>query len=717
MAAPVLIAAARPLWDELVSGSGLPARMFAGQPPPDFADDTAGQFVFCGESLLDAEELTVGQLEELDRLLFACREGSFAWIHRCTGDPSEEFGKIMRASEAWSRLVARRQRRYESVIRPVAVIIGGDSTSGHESDFRGFLREFDSARSQLAFRDIFIMAPRLEPAGREIFHARNIWPISVSRLLLFLSARIQRNDATTAYAWRFREFRHTDPAILYERLLPACGDALFNKLRANGQAAGLPVWSPPDGCLALEEEKAPTAPYWHAFPAIAEADRSTDPARILQRLSDAGAADAAKRAGSVLERWKLRDGLIGSFWKSLHGEAGAAWLTETALRSAERPSLAILGNASDAHLESLPSKMEALKSAGESLKTGAAELAAAQSWFVQRWFRLAIALVAASLLGVMFFRGAQLKFSDLYMAGVVAAGCFLGALFAAALFYGLEVWRGGKGVKEWADRKKRFEAALSGLNGNLCGLKTAAGSLSAGFANATLHSKLLRLVSRVTSAAASVFQPSAGSSSASPGDPAVDTGKTSIRYLEKSTVRLGRGNDLANETDRDLANHAVQHLMKTDFFDRLARQWREVCERSDSPPKGAVDAAGMHAALADVMAGLPGEVDRIVSETNRKSSLWGDLNESLAELRQRGPEFGLLSVELSDTAQLAPFSHLLVSSAYAQNSGEMQNAGALALPGKAEAVCPVLLVELSKISTGGDLTPLEQRQPATKAVL
>jgi hypothetical protein len=562
----------------------------------------------------------------------------------------------------------------------VVVIIGGDSTTGEELDFRKFLQKFESARSQIAFKDIFIMAPRLEPAGREIFHARNIWPISVSRLLLFLSARKPKIEAPTVYAWRFREFRHTEPGILYDRLLPACSDALFDKLRVTGRPASLPVWSPSQGCLKLDAEAAPTSPYWHAFPAIAEADRSTDPERILQRLSEAGAADAAKRATSVLERWKQRDKLIGSFWEALHGEAGAAWQTETALRTSERPSLAELGKKSDGHLESLPTKIQALKSAGESLKTGAAELAVAQSWFVQRWFRLAIALIAASLLGVMFFRGAQLKFENLYMAGVVAAGCFLGALFAAAVFYGLEVWRGEKGVKEWADRKRDFEVALAGLNENLCGLKTAASSLSAGFANATLHSKLLRLVSRLTSAVASVFQTSASSSSASPGDAAVDTGKTAIRYLEKSTIRLGRNNDLANETDLDL----------------------------DAPPKGAVNAAELHATLVDIMAGLPSEVDQIVSESNRKSSLWKNLHEALEELKQRERDFGLLSVELSDTAQPSIFSHLLVSSAYAQESGEMKDAYALAVPEKAETVCPVLLVEISAISTGGDLTSLNQ---------
>jgi hypothetical protein len=707
MAAPLLIAAARPLWDELVAGSGLPAQMFAGQPPPDFADGTDGPFVFCGESLADSETLTVEQLEELDRLLFACREGSFAWIHRCTGDPSEEFETLMRASKAWSGLVSQRQRRYESVIRPVAVIIGGDSSSGKESDFRDFLRRFESARSDIAFRDVFIMAPRLEPAGREIFHARNIWPISVSRLLLFLSARDRRNDASTAYAWRFREFRHTDPGLLYERLVPACSDALFGKLTATGQTPNLPRWSSPEGCLALEEEKIGKPAYWHAFPAMAESEQSTNTDRILRRLAAAGEADSAKRYSSVLERWETREELIGNFWLSLHSEAGSAWLAETSLKSAERTDLAKPGESSDAHLESMPSTMEALDLAGKSLKTGAAELAAAQSWFVQRWFRLAIALTAASFLGVMFFRAAQLKFENLYMAGFIATGCFLGALAAAALFYVLETWRGGKGVEEWRQRKKRFEAALAQLNGNLVGLKSKADQLSAECANVMLHSKLLRLVSRLTGAVASVFKPSSTAVAGENHDGA-DQGKTAIRYLEKSTVRLGRSTTgLENETNRDLANHAVSLILgKTDFFDRLLRQWKNVCQHSDAPPKGAVDAAGLHRDFADTMLGLPSEVDRIVSEASRKSSLWADLNESLAQLKERHSDHGLLSVELSDTAQLVPFRQLLVSRAYAEESSNMQEAGALSMPPGAEATCPVLLLEFSKISTEGDLTSL-----------
>jgi len=710
MAAPVLIAAPRHLWNSLVAGSGLPRSFFAEAGVEDESVPERGCALFCGESLFAAESLEIAQLEQLDRLLFACREGSFVWLHQATGDAASEFEKLLKASRAWSDLVGQRQRRFESVIRPVAVLVGGESSAGKEMDFRDFLRRFNDAKDKVDFRDVFVMAPRLEPSGREIFHARNVWPLSVSRLLLYLSARTLRNDASAIYAWKFREFRHTEPGVLYERLVPACSDALFNKLKATGQTVAAPSWAPSEGCLALEEEIARTSAYWHVFPAVSEAEQSTAPQRILQRLSDAGSADAAKRAGSVLERWQTRDNLIEKFWTALHKEAGAAWSTETALRAADRPDLSKLGNTADAHLESLPDKIQALAYAGESLKTGAAELAKAQSWFVQRWFRLAIALSAASLLGVIFFRAAQLKFVDPWMAGVVASGCFIGALFAAALFYALETWRGEKGVEEWGDRKKRFEAALADLNANLCSLKTAASRLAADSANMMLQSKLLRLLSRLTSAVASVFKPSSAAGGAS-GDQGAERSKSAIRYLEKSTVRLGAGTEFENETDRDLANHAVSLLLnKTDFFNRLSEKWVTVCQRTDAPPKGAVDAAALHGSVADVMVGLPSEVDRIVSEAARKSSPWGDLNASMRKIDDHGHNFELLSVELSDTAQLAPFRELLVSRSYAEENDEMRNAGALPMPEAAEAACPVLLVEFSKISTGGDLTPIKPKE-------
>ncbi|MFM7460322.1 MAG: hypothetical protein ACKO15_05730, partial [Burkholderiales bacterium] len=88
----------------------------------------------------------------------------------------------------------QRQRRHESVIRPVAVIIGGDSSSGKESDFRDFLRRFESARSDIAFRDE-ILLQQFYPCLTEVQKA-----MFTSSFFPLLNKFIQAKDVT--WSWR-----------------------------------------------------------------------------------------------------------------------------------------------------------------------------------------------------------------------------------------------------------------------------------------------------------------------------------------------------------------------------------------------------------------------------------------------------------------------------------------------------------------------------------
>lgn len=709
MAVPVLISAPREDWTRLIDSSGLPPSLFSGQGAAGAAEVGGAPFIFSGELPQDPEALSVDDLEALDQTLFACRDGHFVWLHRCADDYEAEHQRIVRSSQAWSKLVGERKRRFESEIRSTAVIIGPDSALSSEQEFRVLIEKIERDRSSLAFRDIYLMSPRLEPVGREVFHARNVWPVSVGRLLLFLSSKPPGNNPGLVYSWRFREFRHTEPGLLYERLVPGCSDALFDKLRATGQAAALPDWLPAQGGAAMEQEKVAPTGFWHTFPAVSEAERSADPDRILQRLETAGAADAGKRAASTLERWRHREELLKNFWASLHAQAGSAWQTETALQAAERPSVAALGAAADAHLEALSGKVSAVEEAGRSLQTGAVELAVAQSWFVQRLFRLAIAVAAGSLLGIIFFRAAQLYFGNPWMAGVVAAGCFAGALLAAAVFYGLENWRGEEGVKEWRRRKGRYEAALAGLHDHLCELKNNAARLSAGGARVMLHSKLLRLLTRMTSAVGAVFTPSVGGAAPLSGVESGECGKGLLRYLEKSTVQLGGESRLGNEAERDVVNHAVSLLLgRTDFFEKLTSQWQEVCSLTDAPPKGAVDAAQLYARFAAQLATLPGEIDRIISASARETTLWQDLNAALEKISDGAVSADLLSVEVSDVARFEPQRELLVSASYAEDRENMERHRALVLPAGAEAATPVLLMEFSRVTTDRDLTQLKK---------
>jgi hypothetical protein len=704
MANSVLVAAKEADWLSLTASSLLPDTMFGRTENAEHR----GPFLYTGVEADDPANLSVEALEQVDRLLFQHADSHLVVLFRCSGKTEEDLSRFHAASSSWALLLEERKRRHGGAIRPACIIIGGDSTAGGESGFREFLAGVRNDLRGGIFRDVFLVSPRLEPGGGDIFHARNIWPVSVGRLLLCLASRRPGNDAGGIFAWRFREFRHTEPGLLYERLVPACSDALFDKLRAMGQAAVLPDWLPAQGGAAMEQEKVAPTGFWHTFPAVSEAERSADPARILDRLASAGAADAKKRSASILERWRHREDALEKFWASLHAQAGSAWQTETALQAAERPAVAALGAAADAHLEALSAKVSAVEEAGRSLQTGAAELAVAQSWFVQRLFRLAIAVAAGSLLGIIFFRAAQLYFGNPWMAGVVAAGCFAGALLAAAVFYGLENWRGEEGVKEWRRRKGRYEAALAGLHDHLCELKNNAARLSAGGARVTLHSKLLRLVTRMTSAVAAVFTPSGEKAAPLSVAESGRSGAGLLRYLEKSTVQLGGESRLQNEAELDVVNHAVSLLLgRTDFFEKLTRRWQEVCSLTDAPPKGAVDAAKLHSRFAAQLATLPGEVDRIISASARETTLWQDLNAALEKIYDGAASADLLSVEVSDVARFEPQRELLVSASYAEDRENMERHRALVLPAGAEAATPVLLMEFSRISTDRDLTQLK----------
>jgi hypothetical protein len=706
MAAPVVLAAAQPLWEELVAKSGLPPTLFAKEMPLELADDPLEGVYYFGEAIADADTLPVEEIERLDQILFACRSGTFVWLHRFGDTLETEIETLVRASAAWEALVGKRKRRYESQIRPVVVLLGGDSTTDREEGFRGFLEQFEARKSEIVFRDIFVMTPRLEPAGREIFHARNVWPLAVSRLLLYLSARIGRNEASAVYAWRFREIRHTDPGLLYERLLPACTDALFGKIASSESPVSIPEALPAKGSPSLEPIGIGEAGRWHAFDAVGKSASATNGEEILRRLVAAGQSDSGERVRTTLESWRQREQSLDAFWKGLHQRAGDAWTAQTTLRATARPEAeAAAGARADRSLQGLPASMAALDAAGESLKSAAAELATAQAWFVQRWYRLAVALSAASLVGVLFFRAAQIKFGSPGMAGLVAAGCFLGAIVASAVCYALESSRGEAGVDEWRARHKQFEDKLGSLNRHLVDLRSAGADSSVEAANLTLRAKLLRLVRRLTEAVAAVFERSPAAVPAMTFGDGERKGGSPVRFLARSTLRIGDPSALREEAIQDIVDHAVSKILGDDFLDEVNRRWQKVCNRSDTPAAGTVDAAGLQAELAELMADLPGRIDQIVS-SRADSSPWESLRQSLEALRRQEANLDLLSVERSDTADLELSPLLLVSAALAEDVGQMQMTLAQRIPAAAEGCAPALLIETTQIRLKADLVSI-----------
>ena len=705
---PVVLASARSLWEELVSRSALPSAFFQTDMPPDPSDQDLERVFYFGESLVDPDTLRVDEVERLDQMLFSCRNGTFVWLHRFDRDPAEEIASIKTASASWKALVEKRKRRYESEIRPVVVLVGGDSTSWREQDFRQFLVALEQCKEQVAFLDIFVMAPRLEPAGREIFHARNVWPLSVSRLLVHLSARSRRNQAKAVYAWRFSEVRHTDPGLLYEQLLPACTDALFERMRSSDDRVTVP-----EGLRAesrpqpIQRQDVPVKAYWFEFDAVAETRRRTSREEVFRRLSEASEADHGGDRETALANWLNREKSLDQFWKTLHLKPGTSWAAETALRSADKSLAESTGKRADRKLEDLPGEIRALEGRGNDLRTGAEELALAQDWFLRRWYRMAIALSAGSVLGLVFFRAAQVKFASPEMAGLVAAGCIVGALLASTLCYAVEIWRGGLGVEEWRSRHTAFEAALGKLHLHLVDLRNAGAQFASDSANLTLRARLLRLVRRLIEAAVSAFERSP--TPALSADGSARKGGSAVRFLARSTAQIGDPSALREEAIRDVVDYLLKSL--SGFSRDLEVRWQQNCRRSDTPESGAVDAALLRAGLAEVLASLAGEIDRIAAtkdQENPTASL-EKLRTKISAIRQdQHPDrsLDLLSIERSDGATLELAQQLFVSAALARDGTLMQDSGVQRLPAAVEGWCPALLVETAQVSLEDNLVAI-----------
>ena len=701
MATPLLVACERQVWDDLVSRSGLPAELFSEGLPNDGGGASQGGICYLGAIAADPDSLSTDELERIDRTLFACSGGAFVWLYRFEGSADAELESLKQAADAWTRLVSQRKRRHDAYIRPMAILVGGDSTRASEDEFRVFLTKMHDAYRQhlLGFTDVFVMNPRLEPMGRDIFHARGIWPISVSRLMLSLVSRPPTNAAGAVKAWRFKELRRTDAQSLYGRLLPAFTDALFERLRGSAEYP-MVTDHPAAKVVTSFQSRAATIGQWPSSSVLESSVAETAPDQILGRLTVSGQEDSRNLMESAAEAWKTREELLGRFWTGVQERSGEAWAAEQRLRATA--DLSINGSA-EKHLRSMAGAQDRIAAAAAVLKDGAAEIELAESWFVQRWFRLAIGLIAASLLGVLFFRGGLLHFRDVAIALMVASGAFVGALLSVSLFYVMESRRGDTAIREWEGRHNAFEKEVSALNDGLVGLMNAASEFSAALLHGTRRSKILRLLSRMTGAVEPVFQSTAVVDVSEALDPTTDLGRSPLRYLEASTVALDGVVGASSMDDQDDIDHSVRRLLDDEgFAERMFSRWSEVLERADAHKQGIVDAGVLRRAMSDVLLALPGEIDRIASgsadEDKRRFTKLIKTRLDADDHHERG----LFSVELADGVATEFARHALVSASVEDRSLDDEDR-VFSLPQSAASCFPALLIEIASICPVDDV--------------
>jgi hypothetical protein len=696
MSFPILISATEGDWDRLTSNSGIPETLFSKE--PDSATDvTEAPFLFCGEIPENPELLTAEELERLDQFLFACREGRFLHLHHCTGSVDQEWERIKAISVAWSRLAGERKRRYESYIRPVLVIIGGDTTIGGESDFRKLLELLCSRREELAFRDFYLMSPRLEPSGKEIFHARTVWPIGVGRLLILLSSLPIDSQPGQVYGWRFTEYRHLEPEILYRDLVPACSDDVFEQLRGTGSDPFLPSIDPIITATKWEDAESKPHPAWNRFSSTKESLTATDAALRKNRLTKASSSDLSVRATESLRQWQSREESLIGFWKTVHQQPGSAWKGLAILDRVEKSNMAGLCDIADKETAGFMGQIKNIESEVDAFTACASELAEAQVWFVSRPWRFAISVVAASFLGILFFRATQLVFDNPVVSIVTASICFVGAFIGAGMLFMLENHGGENGAQEWGRNFTKYEGSLDKLNQQFCGWKNDASRVNATFLRVTLNSRIRRMLNRVVNTVTFSFQ-----NLHSPIHSREDDAPTALRYLECSTVQFTENTKLSEESREDLIHHAVYLLRNSTFLKELGAVWCSVWEMTDPLSVGAVSITKLQSAISSQLALLPGLVDTLISGKKDAATIIGELKVAVG---RDGLKHGdLFSVEVSDIAEVTFRKYRLVAAKYAS---ELSGEDFLTMPNGAEAIAPFLLVEISPIRFGSkDLTTI-----------
>jgi hypothetical protein len=694
MPLPILISASAGDWDRLVGFSGLPGSLFCGEPDPS-SDTGEAPLIFCGEIPQNPEELPTEELERLDQLLFACRDGRFLHLHHCTESAEKEWEKIKAVSDAWSRLVGERKRRYESYIRPVMVIVGGDSTIGGESDFRKLLSLLDDGRKGLAFRDFYLMSPRLEPSGHEIFHARVVWPISVGRLMLLLSSLPIGNSAGQIYGWRFTEFRHLAPEVLYRDLVPACSDDVLERLRSSGADPLLPSGLPITTSTKWEVNEPPRHADWSRFPAIEESTKASDPDVMIRRLSESALGEQVLRVHDTVNRWHAREEELAAFWKSLHRLPGAVWRGQAALDRQEKNDFTTLTTVADEDANGFLERVKVIESAAESLSICSRELREAQVWFVRRPWRFAVAVAAASFLGILFYRATQLVFDNLVLSSVTATACFVGAFLGMGILFLLENARGEKGAEAWGSSFEKYESALKKLDQHFCTWKNDSAKALASFRRVTLNSRIGRMLARVTDAIVFSFENQRMPSHSKEDDP-----PRVLRYLERSTIQFSDEVNLADESREDMAKHAVQLLRKSTYLDDLCESWGVIWNKTDPLSVGAVSIHKLQSAIASKLSLLPGLIDDLISGKRSFDVIIQELEKAAEHGGQSGSD--LFSIEVSDIARVDFKKYRLVAAKYSEELSSRFDK----MPDGAEAIAPFLLIELATIRLSEDLTSL-----------
>ncbi len=345
-----------------------------------------------------------------------------------------------------SRRVARRQEDY----RHVLILICADPVP--PEDFKHLKRLTAGAGKDKLCDVCYVMCPQLELGPHNVCHARYVWPIAVTRLLLkLLEDKVpQPPNRTRTFAWRAFELAPGVDPVEVEQKYHNLLDDSYKRIR-RAVESGETDWNsasfnplPQSVDLVPLSRDKPINPgeFWHTFNTEKSVRDMASPNRWEEELTLAG----QEFAGRLKRRAVLEDppasGEVQNVWSRVHthpGYVSAALLDKNLIE----------GSRIDDRFAEIAANWNGVAGCEKEREAKLAELglcarvlADAQLGFLEILFRIVAGGMATLIVAVLSMAVFYELLGSFWMAAIIALGSGIGAIGAAFGTYYLERYRG-----------------------------------------------------------------------------------------------------------------------------------------------------------------------------------------------------------------------------------------------------------------------------------
>lgn len=528
--------------------------------------------------------------EQLDYLMAALLDRVICHLVLIGGDAAAGHMTALSFAEWYQKFsemaarIAPHRRHYRHVVIAVAMkSLDPDSVAR----LQALLTHADSPIAALYF-----MSHDLELGERRYFHARHVWPIAVSHLLLRLaSVPLGPDEEGRMIAWRARQI---EPAIGRRPAEEAFAAARSEALSRYKNALSVPDTPKEYAALTigraeiedpkLEAVPAVTTAFWQEFGAIRKTAQATNPDRWLEQFQREGQRFIRQRSRRMLSALNSLDLAIADRWSDAHRHPANLYQQQRQANTT-RPDIQRRASEVRKQTEKLVSTDRQLRAHRDQLQADSVEFEKAAGFYLEFALRmLAGVLAAAAIIWASHLVYAYFGLLRTWL--IISSAAVVGAMMPMFVLWLIERFRGEHAVEDLLTRYRELDELTSNRFRIAWELFDATSQFNLDLRTFAAWRRMQRLLERATSILDVALEPTAVVESVPPaaaGGMEIATSSnqaTELKEFQALTRRLLPGAGLNVWLEEDLVR--IVDSRATEFCDR----WSKLCERSDPEHHG-----------------------------------------------------------------------------------------------------------------------------------